>query len=92
MSKVAQAANKIVKLPAMPHRQYSIVLSSLAFHHHRIAAWGQVDHEPLFREREETSRPSSQNVWNFLNNLGFELEFENSIDRIGYNQKTFCSG
>ena len=27
-SKVAQAANKIMKLPVMPHRQYSIVLSS----------------------------------------------------------------
>ena len=75
MSKVAQAANKIIKLPEMPHREYSIVLSSLAFRPHRIAAWGQVDHEPLFREqREETSRPSSQNVWNFLNNLGFEFQ------------------
>ena len=28
MSKVAQAANKIMKLPVMPHRQYIIVLSS----------------------------------------------------------------
>ena len=29
MSKVAQAANKIVKLPEMPPRQYSIALTSL---------------------------------------------------------------
>ena len=58
--------------------------------HHRIAACGHVDHEPLLREqREENSSSSSQNDWGFswvlTEQLGILISVGDSrtIDRIG---------
>ena len=71
---------------------------------HRIAARDQVGHEPLLREqREEASRPSSQNVWNFSwdftlgISVGIGITVGNSRIRLTVSGniiyiKTFCSG